>query len=232
MTDVSNKTVPGGAVPATRDGIPGLAEAPTNHPELLAWVAEVADLTQPDAVVWCDGTDAEWDRLTSLLVEQGTFTKLDEAKRPNSFYAASDPSDVARVEDRTYICSEQEADAGPTNNWMAPAEMRVTLDGLFSGAMHGRTMYVVPFCMGPTDAEQPMLGVEITDSEYVVASMRIMTRMGASVLPLFDGPAGDKFVPCLHTVGAPLEPGQQDVAWPCNETKYIAHFPESREIWS
>ncbi|MFL4474206.1 phosphoenolpyruvate carboxykinase (GTP) [Paeniglutamicibacter sp. MACA_103] len=205
--------------------------APTTHSKLAAWVQEIAELTKPDRVYWVDGTQEENDRLTAELVAGGTLQKLTDPSFPNSFAAFSDPKDVARVEERTFICSENEKDAGFTNNWENPVKMKSMLKGLFDGAMRGRTMYVIPFVMGPLDAEQPQYGVELTDSAYVVASMRIMARIGNDVLRKME--ATDAFfVPALHSVGAPLESGQEDVAWPCNEDKWIVHFPEERSIWS
>ncbi len=216
--------------------------ANTTHAALQKWVDEMITLCTPDSVEWCDGSQAEWDRLTSLLVEKGTFTRLNPGIRPNSFLARSTPSDVARVEDRTYICSQRQDEAGPTNHWFDPAEMRVKLTAKFNGSIKGRTMYIVPFCMGPLDSPLAKIGVEITDSAYVAVSMRIMCHMGAHVLKRLEDEASGvtpkkrdghgHFIPCLHSVGAPLEAGQADTTWPCNDDKYIVHFPETREIMS
>ncbi|NKX51659.1 phosphoenolpyruvate carboxykinase (GTP), partial [Arthrobacter deserti] len=221
MGDTARQTVLEGA----------LMEAPSTHPKLRSWVSEVAALTQPDSIYWVDGSEEEYARLTDELVEAGTLRRLNPELFPNSFAGFSDPKDVARVGDRTFICSESRRAAGFTNNWMDPAEMKAILQDRFRGSMRGRTMYVIPFVMGHLDAEDPKFGAEITDSAYVVASMRIMARIGQDVLRRMEQTEAF-FVPALHSVGAPLEPGQADVPWPCNDEKWIVHFPEERSIWS
>jgi phosphoenolpyruvate carboxykinase (GTP) len=208
--------------------VSSIGTSPSTHPDITAWVKTVADLTTPDQIVWCDGSDDEWRTLTALLVERGTFVRL--PRRSNSFWCASDPDDVARVEDCTFICSEEESDAGPTNNWMDPVDMKTVMTEEYRGAMAGRTMYEIAFCMGPLNAAEPKFGVQVTDSAYVAVSMQIMTRSGTAIWERLD--AGTDFVRCVHSVGAPLSPGQDDVPWPCDHTKYIAHFPEQRTIWS
>ena len=218
------------ATEVRRSELPSTGQAPT-HPKLVAWLDEVVELCKPDAIYYCDGSDAEWDALVDVLVESGTVVRLNDEKKPNSIYARTDPDDVARVEDQTFICSKDERDAGPTNNWMDPEEMKRVMRGLYDGCMRGRTMYVIPFVMGHLDAEDPKFGVEVSDSAYVVLSMKIMTKMGKEVLDRMTETQAD-FVPCLHSVGMPLAEGQKDVPWPCSETKYIVHFPDERMIWS